>query len=243
MIRRPPRSTLFPYTTLFRSRNMPFDQFTVEQLAGDMLPDATLSQKIASGFNRNHMINYEGGAIPEEYHTAYVMDRVNTTGAVWMGLTVQCSQCHDHKYDPLTQKEFYQLYAFFNNVPENGLDGKKGNAVPFLKVPNPQQKAELDALAKAIQLVEQKLSGPSEALDAEQAQWEKSAAGDQKVEWVALDPAEMVSAGKATLTKKDDKSIVASGTNPEKETYTVVARTELKGVTAVRVEALPDEGM
>ena len=223
--------------------NMPFDRFTVEQLAGDMLPEATLQQKIASGFHRNHMINYEGGAIPEEYHAAYLIDRVNTTGAVWLGMTVQCAQCHDHKYDPLTQKEFYQLFAFFNNVPENGLDGKKGNAIPFLKVPNPQQKAELDALGKSIQLVEQKLAGPEPALDAAQAQWEKTATGEQKVEWVALDPTEMVSAGKATLGKRDDKSVVASGTNPEKETYTLVAPTDLKGITAVRVEALPDDSL
>ena len=105
--------------------DVPFDQFTVEQLAGDMLPNATVQQKIASGFHRNHMINFEGGAIPEEYHNAYLVDRVNTTGAVWLGLTVQCGQCHDHKYDPITQKDFYSLYAFFNNVPENGLDGKR----------------------------------------------------------------------------------------------------------------------
>ena len=108
------------------NRNMPFDHFTIEQLAGDLLPNATLEQKIASGFNRNHMINFEGGAIPEEYQTAYIVDRVNTTGTVWLGLTVGCAQCHDHKYDPITQKEYYQLYAFFNNVPENGLDGRKG---------------------------------------------------------------------------------------------------------------------
>ena len=223
--------------------NVPFDRFTVEQLAGDMLPDATLQQKIASGFHRNHMINYEGGAIPEEYHTAYLVDRVNTTGAVWMGLTVQCSQCHDHKYDPLTQKEYFQLYAYFNNVPENGLDGKKGNAVPFLKVPTPEQRAQLDALAASIQSVEQKLSGPMPEFEAAQAEWEKVAAGEQKAAWVALDPTEMVSAGKATLTKRDDLSVVASGTNPQSETYTIVARTDLKGVTAVRVEALPDEAM
>jgi mono/diheme cytochrome c family protein len=223
--------------------NVPFDRFTIEQLAGDMLPDATVQQKIASGFNRNHMINYEGGAIPEEYHAAYLVDRVNTTGAVWMGLTVQCSQCHDHKYDPLTQKEYFQLYAYFNNVPENGLDGKKGNAVPFLKVPTPEQQAQLDALAASIQEVEKKISGPMPEFDAAQAEWEKVAAGEQKAAWSALDPTEMVSAGKATLTKRDDLSVVASGTNPQNETYTVVARTDLKGITAIRVEALPDEAM
>ena len=113
--------------------NLPFDRFTVEQLAGDLLPGATPEQKLATGFHRNHMINFEGGAIPEEYHNAYIVDRVNTTGTVWLGLTIACAQCHDHKYDPIAQKEYYQLYAFFYNVPENGLDGGKGNAAPLLR--------------------------------------------------------------------------------------------------------------
>ena len=128
--------------------NLPFDRFVVEQIAGDLLPNATLSQQIASGFHRNHMINFEGGAIPEEYHTAYLIDRVNTTGAVFLGMTLACSQCHDHKYDPMTQREFYQLYAFFNGIEENGLDGNRGNSVPLLKLPSAEQarrQAELSA--------------------------------------------------------------------------------------------------
>src|SRR5215211_6558389 len=84
-----------------------------------LLLEAQDAIRIARGFNRNHMINFEGGAIPQEYHTAYIIDRVNTTGAVWLGLTVGCAQCHDHKFDPITQKDFYRFYAFFNNVPEN----------------------------------------------------------------------------------------------------------------------------
>jgi hypothetical protein len=132
------------------NKNLPFDCFTIEQLAGDLLPDATLDQKIASGFNRNHMISFEGGAIPEEYLTAYIVDRVNTTGTVWLGLTVGCSQCHDHKYDPITQKEFYSLYAFFNNVPEKGLDGSKGNASPLVKVPSPAQRKAIDVIGSAL---------------------------------------------------------------------------------------------
>jgi hypothetical protein len=130
--------------------NLPFDRFTVEQLAGDLLPGATLAQQIASGFNRNHMINFEGGAIPEEYHNAYLVDRVNTTATVWLGLTLACTQCHDHKYDPFTQKEFYQLYAFFHNVPENGLDGAQGNAAPLVKAPTPEQQEKLAALDREI---------------------------------------------------------------------------------------------
>jgi hypothetical protein len=137
--------------------NMPFDQFTVEQLAGDLLPDATLDQKVASGFNRNNMINFEGGAIPEEYLTQYIIDRVNTTSTVWLGLTVGCAQCHDHKYDPITQKDFYRLYAFFNAVPENGLDGSKGNAAPVIQSPSKHQRAAIRDRQARIAELEAKL--------------------------------------------------------------------------------------
>jgi hypothetical protein len=136
--------------------NMPFDRFTVAQIAGDLLPRATRAQKIASGFNRNHMINFEGGAIPAEYQNAYIVDRVNTTGTVWLGLTIACAQCHDHKYDPVTQQDYYRLYAFFNNVPENGLDGAKGNAAPVLKAPTPRQEQALATLDAAIKELEQR---------------------------------------------------------------------------------------
>jgi len=117
------------------NRNMPFDQFTIEQLAGDMLPDATLEQQIATGFCRNHRINSEGGSIPEEWAVEYVADRVETLGTVWLGLTLNCSRCHDHKFDPVTQPEFYQLSAYFNSVPEWGLGPNNGNSPPFIKVP------------------------------------------------------------------------------------------------------------
>jgi hypothetical protein len=132
------------------SRNKPYDQFTIEQLAGDLLPDATMEQKIASGFNRNHMINYEGGAIPEEYLNEYVIDRVETTATTWMGMTMGCARCHTHKFDPISQKEFYQFYAFFNNVSEKGLDGQRGNAQPFLPMPTAEEKARQEELDKAI---------------------------------------------------------------------------------------------
>jgi hypothetical protein len=141
--------------------NKPFDQFTVEQLAGDLLPNATVDQKVASGFNRNHMINFEGGAVPEEYHTAYLVDRVNTTGTVWLGLTVACAQCHDHKYDPIKQREYYQLYAFFNNLPEKGLDGNKGNAAPAIKTPTAAQQQQLDALAAGAAPLRPSLADPA----------------------------------------------------------------------------------
>src|SRR5712692_8152513 len=132
------------------NKNMPFDRFTIEQLAGDLLPQATSEQKIATGFNRNHMINFEGGAIPEEYQTEYVVDRVETTSTVWMGMTLGCARCHDHKYDPLRQKEFYRFYAFFNNIPEKGLDGRKGNAEPYLQIPSPEQERALKEVTRQI---------------------------------------------------------------------------------------------
>ena len=128
------------------NRNLPFDRFTIEQLAGDLLPGATLDQQIATGFNRNHRGNAEGGIIPEEYAVEYVVDRVETTATVWLGLTLGCARCHDHKFDPVTQKEFYRLFAFFNNVPENGRAVKYGNSPPFIKAPTRAQQQELDRL-------------------------------------------------------------------------------------------------
>lgn len=132
------------------NRNEPFDQFTIEQLAGDLIPNATLQQKIATGFNRNHMINFEGGAIPEEYQNEYVVDRVEATAATWMGLTLGCARCHDHKYDPILQKDFYRFYAFFNTISEEGLDGQRGNAKPFLQLPSSGQQQRLEELKQAL---------------------------------------------------------------------------------------------
>lgn len=225
------------------NRNQPFSQFTIEQLAGDLLPSATLEQKVASGFNRNHMINFEGGAIPQEYHNAYIVDRVNTTGTVWLGLTVACTQCHDHKYDPLSQKEFYQLYAFFHNVPENGLDGSKGNAAPLLKAPTAAQQKEFDRLAAEIVAAEKQLAAPLPAVDVAQAAWEKSALAEQKVVWSVLDPSEFKSQGGAKFSKLGDKSLLASGPILAADTHTVTAETELAGITAIRLEALPDDSL
>ncbi len=126
------------------NRNMPFDQFTVEQLAGDMLPNATIAQQIATGFNRNHRINDEGGSLDAEFEVEYVVDRVDTTATVWLGLSAGCARCHDHKYDPLSQKEFYGLYAYFNNVPEKGIDGRIGAAKPFVEISNERSVVELE---------------------------------------------------------------------------------------------------
>jgi hypothetical protein len=129
------------------NHNMPYDEFALEQIAGDMLPNATLSQKIATGFNRNHRINTEGGVIPEEWRTETVIDRVETTSAVYLGLTMGCARCHDHKYDPIPQKDFYGFYAYFNNVPETGSGVEQPvNHPPFLKSPTAEQEHQMAAL-------------------------------------------------------------------------------------------------
>jgi Protein of unknown function (DUF1553)/Protein of unknown function (DUF1549)/Planctomycete cytochrome C len=130
------------------NRNLPFNQFTVEQLAGDLLPGATMDQKIATGFNRNHMVTNEPGAIDEEYRVQYVTDRLETTATVWMGLTVGCARCHDHKFDSLSQREYYQLFAFFNNVPETGFVSVD-DPPPVLDVASAEQHAELEKLSTA----------------------------------------------------------------------------------------------
>ncbi len=153
------------------NRNLPFDQFIIEQLAGDLLPDATRDQKIASGFNRNHMINFEGGAIAEEYQVEYVIDRVEATSTAFMGLTMGCARCHTHKYDPITHKEFYQFFAFFNNVPERGLDGRTGNAAPLMLLPSAAQQKILDDLDAAIAEKEKALD--DSVVAPLQAEWER----------------------------------------------------------------------
>jgi hypothetical protein len=137
--------------------NMPFDRFTVEQLAGDLLPNATLEQKIASAFNRNHLVNGEGGAIPEEQRFNILFDRVDVTATNWLGLTLACAQCHDHKYDPLTQRDYYSLLAAFNHVSESGTAGRQSSKIrvsaPFIEAPTPEQQAQaasLDKIAAAL---------------------------------------------------------------------------------------------
>jgi hypothetical protein len=140
------------------NRNLPYDRFTVEQLAGDLLPNPTTEQLIATGFNRNHMINYEGGAIPEEYLNEYVADRVDTTSTVFLGMTMGCARCHDHKYDPIKHRDYYSMYAFFNRVSEKGLDGRRGNALPMLRLGTPDQQRELDRLQFEIDERESRLS-------------------------------------------------------------------------------------
>src|SRR5262245_24499983 len=155
------------------NRNMPFDRFGIEQLAGDLLPDATVQQKLASGFNRNHMINYEGGAIPEEYQVEYVADRVDTTANVFMGLTVGCARCHDHKFDPIPQKDYYRFFAFFNTIAEKGLDGRAGNAAPILEMPTAAQASEIAWLQQSV--ADHEAALPEKETKALLAAWQETA--------------------------------------------------------------------
>ena len=156
--------------------NLPLDRFTIDCIAGDLLPDATQDERIATGFHRNHMLNGEGGRIPEESRVEYVMDRVETTATVWLGLTLQCSRCHDHKYDPFLQRDYYGLFAVFNNVPESGSVDAGGNASPVIRLATPEDSARLSELDRSIEEAESRLQNPDPEVDAAQSEWEKQQA-------------------------------------------------------------------
>ena len=165
------------------NRNLPFDQFTIEQLAGDLLPGATLDQRIATGFNRNHRGNAEGGIVPEEYAAEYVADRVETTSTVWLGLTLGCCRCHDHKFDPFTQREFYQLFAYFNNVPEKGRAVKYGNSPPYIPAPTREQAQTLAALDHRVADAERRVHELRDSVIEAQARWEKTVNSRDLPDW------------------------------------------------------------
>lgn len=222
---------------------MPFDQFTIEQLAGDLLPDATLEQRIATGFHRNTMTNEEGGIDPQEFQFYALCDRVNTTGATWLGLTLACTQCHTHKYDPLPHQDYYGLMAFLNNADEIKLE-----------VPTPELLQRREVLERTIAERTAKLaenfpgtdSGSDPAtrrqyLENRFSAWlaEQRAAA---VDWKVLQP---VSA-KADLSRFEilsDGSLLASGDQTKRDEYDLVLRGDLRGVTGLRLEALPDPSL
>ncbi len=157
--------------------NMPFDRFTIEQLAGDLLPDATQAQKIATAFNRHHTVSNESGIIEEEYRAGYVSDRVETTAETWLGLTMGCAKCHDHKYDPLTQRDYYSLFAAFNNIDERGIikDVAPLSASPSLMLPTQAQQQKLTQLGEELSRLQASLKEAQPSLQHEIATWEKSA--------------------------------------------------------------------
>jgi len=161
------------------ARNMPYDEFTVEQLAGDLLPNATLDQKIASGFNRNHRTNSEGGIVPEEFRVEYVADRAQTTSIVWLGLTFGCARCHDHKYDPIKQKDFYSLFAYFNSVPEKGLVYNWGNDEPLIQAPTPAEASQLKALDDKVAALAAGYDALAPAIGRARKSWEQKIAHAQ----------------------------------------------------------------
>src|SRR5262245_12369744 len=226
------------------NKDMPFDQFTIEQIAGDMLPAATNDQKIATGFHRNTMVNQEGGIDPEENRFETLIDRVNTTATVWLGSTIACAQCHNHKYDPFSQKDYYRLMAFFDNseyqIPGGG--SERYILEPQISLPTPEQEEKRKAFDAEIKQIEARLKTQTPELDAEQAKWERDML-DERNYWTTLDPIKLESTGGATLKKLDDKSALVSGAAPERDVYVVAAKIDLKNITAVRVEAMTDASL
>jgi hypothetical protein len=218
------------------NRDMPFDQFTIEQIAGDMLPNATPDQVMATGFHRNTQKNEEGGTDQEQYRVEAIADRVATTGSVFLGLTLGCARCHDHKYDPISQREYYQVFALLNNADE-----------PALPVPTTQQSKEEPALVAEIAEAEKRLAMTEESSGPRQLEWEKQFAGRLDVEWTVLDPAEFRSQGGATITKLEDRSLLVGGQLPDRNTYTIVADVPAglaaSGITAVRLETLTHDSL
>ena len=215
------------------NHNIPYDQFTIEQLAGDLLPHPTTDQLIATSFNRNTMTNTEGGTDREEFRTAAVKDRVETSVQVWMGLTMGCAQCHTHKYDPITNREYYQLFAIFNQTQ----DADRADESPTLPTPTAEEATKIEALKEKIALAE-KPPDPAQYADA-QREWERSLHRDA-VAWTALAADSLSAASGATLTRQKDGSILASGPQSATDAYTISAHTRLSGITAFRLEVLPD---
>jgi hypothetical protein len=151
--------------------NMPFDQFTVEQLAGDLLPDATWRQRVATGFNRNNATTDEGGLIEEEYRVEYVVDRVKTTSMVWLGLSMECGQCHDHKYDPISQVDYYRFFAFFNQAADPGSQTRNGNQTPVVEVPHEKHLAKIPELEARLGRLQSELNAIRDGSRGEFSQW------------------------------------------------------------------------
>jgi hypothetical protein len=230
------------------NQNMRFDQFTIEQLAGDMLPNATLDQKIATGFVRSSTLQTEGGTDPEENNWNAQVDRATTVGLTWLGSSVGCSQCHNHKYDPFTQKQFYQMVAFFNNVQFVDQPRRRGSGTAFsmskqytepkIDLPTPEQAQKRDEINRELKEYEKQLADTSPAFYARQAAWEKAIL-DFENEWKPLRPTRLVSTNGTTLTLAADTSILASGKNPDTDDYIVEGAAPLQEITGIRIEALP----
>jgi len=227
--------------------NMPYDQFTIEQLAGDLLPDATLSQKVATGFNRNHRLNGEGGIIAEEWRVETVIDRVETTGTTWLALTLNCCRCHDHKYDPISQRDFYSLFAYFNNIAESGtLQGESRNTEPVLAVPSADQLRQAETYEQQIRDAESELRGVEATLPELVAAWEpvfREQLASQKNPWNTFRPTAVSATSGATLTPQSDGSYLAGGANPTHDIYEIKAPLSPGLFSGLLLECFPDPSL
>jgi hypothetical protein len=223
------------------NRNKPFDTFTREQIAGDLLPGGGLESLVGSAFNRLLLTTEEGGAQTKDYESRYLTDRVRAIGTVWMGQTIGCAQCHDHKFDPISTRDFYAMGAFFADVKET-IIGRREDGI---FVPDEKQAAELHRRREVLRSLEADFNGPHPELNDAYASWEKGwleamAAEDR---WSRLIPARADSAEGATLKIRDDRSILASGKNPDLDTYTIHLTNAPSRIIALRVEALPDDSL
>ena len=227
------------------NRNQPFDQFTIDQIAGDLAPNSTLSQKIATGFNRNSMVNEEGGVDPAEAHFLTIIDRISTTSSVWMGTTLGCARCHDHKFDPISQKDFYKTYAVFSNVDfrRDGDYEKNHHEVwrePAIKVITPEVEKRRALLAATTNLAEAKLRTAFASHQAEFDQWKLALeTGDQAA---GLLPASSRSSVDTSLTVRPDGTIVPTGANPLQDTYEITFTITQADSKALKLDVVPIDG-
>jgi hypothetical protein len=214
------------------NRDLPYDRFTIEQLAGDLLPGATASQKIATAFNRQTLTNEEGGVDQEEFRVAAAFDRTATLGTVWLGLTVGCARCHDHKYDPISQRDHYRLFAFFNAAEE------VSDELPVAAADLPRLEAELAPLEKKLQArYSELLPGALEWQAAEHRRIMATASvplAEHTAEVLAVE----TEGGAGSVRRADADIVVAAG--PERDTYTVTARTDTEAITGFKLWVLPD---
>ncbi len=214
--------------------DMPFDEFTRQQLAGDLLDEPALAELIATGFHRNTQTNTEGGTDNEEFRSAAVIDRVNTTMSGWMGLTMGCAQCHTHKYDPIEHHEYYALYAFFNQTEDADLDDDR----PFIKAPTAEQAVRLDELDQAVATFNQRLAPPDEDVQAAVEAW--IAAGTDAVDWEILPPTTAGTTTDQVLDCDPDGILTAAGAIPATDIYTLVLHPERRRIGSLRLEVLPE---
>jgi mono/diheme cytochrome c family protein len=221
--------------------NKPFDRFTREQIAGDLLPGGGPEDKVGSAFNRLLLSTEEGGAQPKDYEARMLTDRVRAVGAVWLGQTVGCSQCHDHKFDPVTMRDFYSLGAFFADIQEPII----GRREDGMLVPTPGQTTELTRLDSEAGRIEKEFDGPHPELNETYARWESAQIDSiaREAKWTPLHPSKAESASGAKLGIRDDHSVLVSGKTSDKDTYTVQLTNALERVAGLRLEALPDDSL